>query len=283
MIKKVIIILLFLIVLLPSHAIGNDTDSALVCNIIGNLSVDEESNENYILALAQSLLGLPYVSGTLEVNDEERLVVNLRQLDCTTFVENVLALSQCVKDRKNIFEAFKQKLEMIRYRNGELQGYESRLHYFSDWIEDNKRKGFVFELQGPNPPFTQVQMLNLNFMSTHPRLYKALRNNPHIVQRIEEQENLLSGSKYNYIPKSMIKNTVLLRNTIKDGDIIAIVCNKPGLDIAHVGLAIWKPDGLHMLHASSTHKKVIEDKRTLYDYLSKNKSFLGIRVIRACK
>ena len=53
MIKKVIIILLFLIVLLPSHAIGNDTDSALVCNIIGNLSVDEESNENYILALAQ--------------------------------------------------------------------------------------------------------------------------------------------------------------------------------------------------------------------------------------
>ena len=215
MIKKVIIILLFLIVLLPSHAIGNDTDSALVCNMIGNLSVDEESNENYILDLAQSLLGLPYVSGTLEVNDEERLVVNLRQLDCTTFVENVLALSQCAKDRNNTFGAFKQKLEMIRYRNGELQGYESRLHYFSDWIEDNKRKGFVFELQGPNPPFTQVQMLKLNFMSTHPRLYKALRNNPHIVQRIEEQENLLSGSKYNYIPKSMIKNTVLLRNTIK--------------------------------------------------------------------
>ena len=100
MIKKFILLLLFLIVLLPSRASDNDTDSALVCNIIGNLSVDEESNENYILALAQSLLGLPYVSGTLEVNDEERLVVNLSQLDCTTFVENVLALSQCVKDRK---------------------------------------------------------------------------------------------------------------------------------------------------------------------------------------
>ena len=31
------------------------------------------------------------------------------------------------------------------------------------------------------------------------------------------------------------------------------------------------------------NKKVIEDKQTLYDYLFKNNSFLGIRVIRACK
>lgn len=34
-----------------------------------------------------------YVAHTLEVNDEEKLVVNFDEVDCTTFVEYVLALS----------------------------------------------------------------------------------------------------------------------------------------------------------------------------------------------
>jgi hypothetical protein len=47
-----------------------------------------------------------------------------------------------------------------------------------------------------------------------------------------------------------------------------------------VGVAVWHNDGLHMLHASSMKKKVIEDPLTLSAYLSKHPSFTGIRVIR---
>jgi len=37
-------------------------------------------------------LGTPYVAHTLE-KEEEQLVINLREMDCTTFAENCLAIS----------------------------------------------------------------------------------------------------------------------------------------------------------------------------------------------
>src|SRR5512142_59189 len=46
-------------------------------------------------AIGTSFIGTPYVAHTLEVPGPEHLVVNLQGLDCTTFVENVLALSRC--------------------------------------------------------------------------------------------------------------------------------------------------------------------------------------------
>lgn len=46
-----------------------------------------------MLKYGLSFLKTPYVAHTLEVNDEEKLVVNFDEVDCTTFVEYVLALS----------------------------------------------------------------------------------------------------------------------------------------------------------------------------------------------
>ena len=40
------------------------------------------------------LRGTPYVASTLEKRSRRALVVNLRELDCTTFAETVLALSR---------------------------------------------------------------------------------------------------------------------------------------------------------------------------------------------
>ena len=44
------------------------------------------------LDFARRLKGRPYVASTLEVADPERLVVNLRGLDCATLVETASAL-----------------------------------------------------------------------------------------------------------------------------------------------------------------------------------------------
>jgi hypothetical protein len=78
----------------------------------------------------------------------------------------------------------------------------------------------------------------------------------------------------------MITNSILCRNIIKDGDIIAIITSKPGLDTSHIGIAVWHNDGLHLLNASQIRKNVVEESMTLHDYMKKHPLQLGIRVIR---
>lgn len=232
------------------------------------------------LYYARKLLGRPYVAHTLEVNDNEQLIINMRQLDCTTLVETVTALTLCAMKGKQTFADYVNMLTLLRYRKGEVNEYPSRLHYFSDWILDKQKMGIVSELQSPNPPFSAVQKLNLNYMSTHPQSYKALTAHPEWITIIENQEKELTGSRFYYIPKDKVRNTRLLRSTIQDGDIIAITCSKKGLDIAHLGFAVWKSDGLHLLNASQLHKKVVLEPMTLGTYLSKHPTHTGIRVIR---
>ena len=235
------------------------------------------------LHFARLLLDRPYVAHTLEVNDKERLIVNTRQLDCATLVENVTALTLCTYRKLYTWRDFLNALVQMRYRGGKLDGYTSRLHYFSDWIDDNSRQELVTEVQSPTPPFTATQTLVTNYMSRHPKAYKALKAHPELIPIIAEQEKLLTGKTYRYIPKAEIRNSQTLRNAVHDGDIIAITCTKPGLDIAHLGFAVWRNDGLHLLNASQLHKKVVEEPMTLGLYLSKHPLHSGIRVIRINK
>ena len=250
-------------------------DSIKICQVL-----KQADGKTGILALARQFMNIPYVGQTLEVNDREQLVVNTRQLDCTTLVENVTALTLCARNNHRTWSDFLDMLRQLRYRDGILQGYTSRLHYFSDWIDNKTKMGFVTEVQKPNPPFTAVQRLNINYMSEHPQSYRSLKEHPEQVPAIRKQEQALTGKSYRYIPKSAIKNSKLMRQTVKDGDIIAITCNKKGLDIAHLGFAVWRKDGLHLLNASQLHKKVVEESMTLYQYMKQHKTFTGIRIIR---
>ena len=247
-------------------------DSSEIVNLLKN-------DNPTILSIAQHFIGRPYVAHTLEVNDEERLVINTRQLDCTTLIENVTALALCISQDKHTFADFTDMLTMLRYRQGRIDRYPSRLHYFSDWIEDNTQMGFVREIQKYVPPFTAIQQLKINYMSKHPNAYTALKEHPEFIQEIVEQERTLTGRHYRYIPKSKV-DSPSLRSYIEDGDIIAITCKKPGLDIAHLGFAVWQKDGLHLLNASQLHKKVVIEPMTLGQYLSKHPSHTGIRIIR---
>lgn len=260
-----------------SHA--SESDSIKICKLLEE-SKRYSQADDVVSYFAKKFVGIPYVANTLEVNDEEQLVVNLRQMDCTTYVETVVSLALCVQNGQFTYQDYINALRNLRYRNGVIDGYGSRLHYFSDWIDNNENMGFVKEVQSPNPPFSAIQVLNLDFMSKHPHSYKALRISPYLVEEIRETEINLNGKKMNYIPKSSLANTSLLRKVIRNGDILAVVTNVKGLDIAHLGIALWRKDGLHMLHASSKQGRVVEDNNTLRTYLNGNKSFLGIRVLR---
>ena len=251
-------------------------DSLKICRLLR-----DANKQTTTLWFARQFLNIPYVAHTLEVNSAEQLVVNTRQLDCTTLVETVTALTLCAHQGKRSWNDYLTTLRTLRYRKGKLDGYPSRLHYFSDWITDKTAMSIVKEIQSPNPPFSAVQHINVNYMSTHPDAYQALKAHPEWVSVIRQQEETLSGTTSRYIPKSALKrNTKALRQAVHDGDIIAITCNKKGLDIAHLGFAVWKKDGLHLLNASQIHKKVVQEPMTLYQYLQKHPSHTGIRIIR---
>lgn len=263
-------LVLALVYALPAKS---QTDSVVVERLLA-------SGDTTTLYYARQLTGRPYVAHTLEVNDTESLVVNLRQLDCTTLVENVCALVLTAREGRHDFRSFCRNLQQLRYRQGKLDGYPSRLHYFSDWVSDNEAMGLVREISSDKQPFVAVQTLDIDYMSTHPQAYKALRRHPAMVKEIAAQEKALTGRQYRYIPKTGKPDERLLRQVISDGDILAITCSKPGLDIAHLGFAVWREDGLHLLNASQIHKKVVVEPMTLWQYLAKHPSHTGIRVIR---
>lgn len=254
-------------------------DSVFISSLLAE-AAQLPQTENLQLFFARKFIGLPYVPHTLEIFDEERLVVNTRELDCTTLVENVAALTICAGQRRYSFCDYIDILTDLRYRGGKMGNYTTRLHYFTDWIADKTDMGYVTEIQTPNPPFSSVQRINAYYMTTHTGAYKALVSHPEFVPVIKEQEQKLTGSTYRYIPKAEIRNTELLRHTVKDGDIIAITCNKKGLDIAHLGFAVWRNNGLHLLNASMIHRKVVEEPVTLYRYLQKHPTHTGIRIVR---
>ena len=240
----------------------------------------QPAKTNFPLYFARKFLDVPYVAHTLEVNDDEQLVINVEELDCTTLVETVTALTLCAYRKEFTYAAYQNNLRNMRYRDGVINGYPSRIHYFTDWIMSNQQAGIVSEIQQPNPLFTAVQTVKVSYMSEHPQSYKALKAHPEYVSEIREMEQRITGQKFRFIPKSEVKNTAAVREAVHDGDIIAITCNKPGLDIAHLGFAVWRKDGLHLLNASQLHKKVVEEPMTLYQYLQKHPSHTGIRIIR---
>ena len=69
---------------------------------------------------------------------------------------------------------------------------------------------------------------------------------------------------------------------ICDGDILALVTTIEGLDVTHLGFAVWQGDKLHLMHASTAYKRVVVDEQSLYDYLRTRKSCPGVRVVRLC-
>lgn len=256
-----------------------NADKTAIESLIGKFAGSKASTSELVVALARELRGTPYVAQTLEGNSPEALVVNLRQLDCTTYVENVLAAYLCVKNGKHSFDDFCRYLRQVRYANGEVS-YPTRQHYFTEWIAQNTKDGLVREISSPDPPFSATQHLNINYMSTHSQQYPILKAHEEMIAPIAHMEKRLSGKDYPYIPKTAIRNTQLFRSTIHNGDIIAITTSKKGLDTSHIGIAVWHKDGLHMLNASQIHKKVVEEPMTLYQYMQKHPSQTGIRIIR---
>jgi len=228
-----------------------------------------------MLRIGLDFVGTPYVTKTLDLNPEENLVVNLREFDCTTFVESCLAIALSLKNGQPDYNQYIAQLERVRYRNGRLEGYTSRLHYFSEWITDNENKGVVKDvtagLGGIGHPVL------LNFMGNHPDFYPQLKADPSQIVRLRQIEKKISAHPFYFIPKEKIADH---EPEMMDGDIVALTTKIPGLDVSHLGLISKKNGVVFLLNASSADGRVEITRLPLVEYLKGLKNVTGIFVVR---
>lgn len=267
----------FLIIVntLLGQCLHNQIDKEIYQDILAQLEPDKEKPLNeLIVSVGKLFLGTPYVAHTLETQPEQ-LVVNLRELDCTTFAENSLAIARTLKSGDTSFQQFKKELKTIRYRNGEINGYLSRIHYYSDWVYEKDKDGIITSVseeiaQTPYP-------LEVNFMSNHPNSYKQLKDNAELIALIAKKEKEITARKMFYIPENKIDG---LAHKIHNGDLVGITTSINGLAISHVGIIVKRNNRVHLMHASSIQKKVVISENTLSEYLKEGTKATGIMLSR---
>ncbi|NME69082.1 N-acetylmuramoyl-L-alanine amidase-like domain-containing protein [Flammeovirga aprica] len=227
--------------------------------------------------IARTFLDTPYLEKTLEVGEKEELVVNFVGFDCTTFVESVTAMNLLFNNDASLrnLNHYASILERLRYRGGQLSGYGSRLHYFTEWVIDNEEKGILKDITEEIGGETYEK--EINFMSTHISSYKRLINNDKAVDTIKTAESKINQQQLSQV---YIKNIASVESKIKEGDIIALVTKIGGLDVSHVGIAVKKLNRIHLLHASQSSGKVVITNKPLAEWLRNSKINTGITVAR---
>lgn len=260
----------------PGGILCQPADRAIADTVLQKFApMDKAETGLLVREIALYFVGTPYVAHTLETGPEEKMVVNLREMDCTTFAENCLALARTVKMKNPGFEKFTGQLEKIRYRGGVRNGYLSRLHYFSDWIYDNDARKTVRSL---SQEISHMMVPNqVSFMSTHPDGYSVLKDNPVLTGEMAMIEKEISQRMTWFIPRSQLAKA---ESQLKDGDIVGITTDIEGLDITHVVIAYRVGNAMRFIHASSGENKVVVSEQSLQEYLDGSRMATGIMVAR---
>ncbi|RIV21211.1 DUF1460 domain-containing protein [Fibrisoma montanum] len=276
--QRFLVLCLLVLAGLLSASVSAQTmpDDLRSLSIVGGKTLPETA-----VTIGKQFLGTPYVPHTLDINAAEQLVVNLKAFDCTTYLETVLALSlawQDLTDKQNQAQLnvlFRSYLTRLRYRNGVINGYASRLHYLSEWLRDNERKGLLKDVSGELPGCLSVAK-PVSYMTTATYRYPHL-SDPAIFKQMADTEAEISQQSFYFIPKKKLKQA---EAQLREGDIIMLTAARPGLDMKHVGLAVRQGNRLHLLHASSEQGEVVITRYPLTDYVQWHKRLSGIRVAR---
>lgn len=253
----------------------NDTlkiNNLLEAGLNSNISYSNELMVYY----AKQLLDIPYIAHTLE-GDTEMLTINIDELDCTTYVETVYALARTTLSQRSTWRDFANNLESVRYRNGEMTDYASRLHYISDWIMNNSARGNIKEITTEFGGCKYI-IKTIDFMSKHREYYPAMADST-IYEKIRNYEIGYRSHRFPYIKKELLytKNVI---NGFESGDIIAMVTKTEGLDISHLGLVLKENNKLYFINASMGGKKVQIEKSQFADYMKNSRNCIGVRVFR---
>jgi len=242
-------------------------------NELGSVK-EGESFGKLITRIAAARVGTPYFNPK-QTDIPETLDARVDSFQCVSLVETSLSLARCTWMGTPTPECYQRELISTRYRDGRLEGYSSRLHYFYDWIGDNARRERMVtmtEMLGGRPSTRRFKI-----MTQHPDLYPALQD-PLTKAQIGSIEDELNQERPVWIRRDDISS---IKTQLKEGDIIGIVGNQPGLLIVHTGFATMASDGqARYLHASSHHQRVVLTPDDIEDYVFRERKRRGIVVAR---
>ncbi|MGD1717140.1 DUF1460 domain-containing protein [Dapis sp. BLCC M172] len=259
---------------LPPSNIQEDPKFKPVMEYAIKQNLAEGSMAEIMQAIADYFIGTPYKAGLLDQSNQESLVITLDGFDCVLFVETVLAMARGIAMEDYSYLTFINNIRNQRYWKGKMDGYCSRLHYFSEWIADNQRRGNVRDI-GVELGGERVKK-QLFFMSKNRWNYPQIASNDANYQCIVSMEDNISKLKINYIPYYKIRS---IYGQLKPGDIIAVATEINGLDVTHTGLVYRNSDGnIGFIHASPAGKVTVA--YDLERYIWNVESAIGILVAR---
>ncbi|MFT5144766.1 MAG: cell wall-associated NlpC family hydrolase [Rhodothermales bacterium] len=228
-----------------------------------------------MIRLGERYLGVPYVAGPLDGFGKEVVVARLDAFDCFTYIEAILAMARGVAAGDTTFAGYVQRTEEQRYRQGTAGTYCSRLHYFTEWVDANARRGLVSDVteEAGGIPFSK----DYGFMTANRGAYPALKDDSEF-QCIENVEaDLNARIRLFFIPQDEIASAY---GRLQPGDLVATVTNIEGLDVTHTGLVYINDDGsVGLLHASTSGG--VKVSPSLGDYVMGVRAQVGILVARA--
>ncbi len=197
-----------------------------------------------IAFISRRFLGTPYRESTLigDLNTPEVFVINLKEMDCLTFLEYVEAMR-----RSSSFQGFQDNLLKVRYRAG-MPDFLSRNHFFTDWPDAGG--SFVRDVTleiGGDAVLSVMKTLNRK------------GDGAFFLPGIEPRERAVQ-----YVPTAALKGPVTAR--LKTGDYAGIYTAEAGLDVSHAGIVIREQDRVFLRHASSRdkHRRVVDEDLAAY-------------------
>ncbi|HXV65466.1 MAG TPA: N-acetylmuramoyl-L-alanine amidase-like domain-containing protein [Vicinamibacteria bacterium] len=217
--------------------------------------------------------GVAYDTAASPPPGPERLRIELERFECVTFIESTLAVARCGYVGEPTAECFTREIVQSRYRGGVLSDYASRLHYFTEWIDDNESRGRLRNLTGQlggipvRKDFFRISTHELARASAEDELARKMRS----------VEARLSGIPHLVVPRESARSA---STALEDGDIVAFVRERPGFLVHHAGFVLHVRGDPRLLHASSYHQKVVITAEDVADYLLRRPERKGVIVAR---
>ncbi len=216
----------------------------------------------------------PYVASK-EADGPELLKVDLAGFDCVSILDSSLAVARCAWLQEPTEACFVRELVATRYRNGVMGKFPSRLHYFEDWLDNNRARYRLDEEIG----LLGGVLLRRRFfyMSEHRHQFPPMAD-PLSRDAIAATEARLSKQTYKVIVRSSIREQ---QSHLRNGDLVGVITREPGRLISHAGLAVHDKQGrVRLLHASSHHRRVIVTATSIANYILRRPERWGITVAR---
>ena len=219
-----------------------------------------------LVELGKYFIGRPYSHMALSKDNPEEVYYSLKDFDCVTFIENMLALYES----NGLDSVYKKHLIELRYAKSNDIRYETRLHYLSSALEKWQQMGIISQIHSKNE---SVLKKDIHYLSA----YLAGKHFKIDLNQIKSTERAISGKPMNFIDRKHIAQFLPM---LKSGDIVAFISKRNDLDFKHVGFIRVQHGKAFLLHASQEKKVICISDQDVATYVLNHPQMIGIQVYR---